>query len=186
MKINIKNKTESKNFIMKKGFNYFPDLFCHKTDLDRIKIFIETNKASLYILRDAKRPHSPFYFFKNFEECLEYLKLYLDEVIIAVSVNAYQDHKVILGTIELTSDNRVFLTASTDPKCDHRSIFEDNDYNINCKIDDKSLDNIPMFDDIYSFLVDHELIDVIVEYTFYDIPVGIKSETLVIQEVRHY
>jgi hypothetical protein len=182
----IHNKTESKKFIIDQGFNHFPDLFIHKDDIEGICRFIELHPSPLYILRDGKRPQSDFYFFHTIDECITYLDLYPDIVIIAVSVNAYKDHKIILGTIEITSDNMVNLTASTDPSCDHRSIFVSNDYNIHCSIFSKALNNIPHFDVIYDFLVTNELIDVIVEYTIYDIKVGTKNDYLVIQEIRNY
>ena len=168
------------------NLNCFPDLFVDISETEKIRKFMNTNKAPLYIIRDGVRAQSPFHFFSTFEECLGYLNNYQDIVIIAVSVNAYKNHKVILGTIELTSDNWVSLTASTSPECDHRSIFEVNDFNVHCSILEKSLRNIPEFDTIYTFLVEHSLIDVIVEYTIYDIPVGHKNEKLVIQEIRHY
>lgn len=186
MKTQIKNKSESKDFILKRGFNYFPDLYCHKVDVEKIINFIVDNPAQLYIIRDAIRPQSPFYFFTHKEECLCLLDQFHDHVIIAVSVNAYKEYKIILGTIEITSDNRVMLTASLDANADHRSIFSKNDFNINCQISDRVLDKVPEFDQIYAFLVDNELIDVIVEYTIYSIPVGVNHQKLVIQEIRNY
>lgn len=171
---------------MEKGYNYFPDLFVHKDNKCEIKNFIDKHRSPLYIIRDGKRPQSDYCFFKTYEECLPYLDKYPDIVIIAISVNAYKNNKIILGTIELTSNNMVSFTGSTDPDCDHRTIFRENQYNIHCDIFDRRLNDIPGFDSIYSFLVEENLVDVIVEFSIFDIDVGINHEKLVIQEIRNY
>jgi hypothetical protein len=182
----ITTKKASKEYMEKNGLNYFPDLFVEKNDIQSIREFLISNEAPLYIIRDGNRPQSPFFFFETMDQCVRYLDHFSDTVIIAVSVNAYKKNKIILGTIEICSDGQVFLTASTQPDCDHRSIFVVNDFNLNCSIMDKRLDRVPEFDTIYQFLVEHGLIDVIVEYTIYNIDVGIKHQRIVIQEVRHY
>ena len=182
----IKNKRDSKRYIEGHGFNHLPDKFIHKDDVTGMKNFLESFSAPLYIIRDGLRPQSDFFFFRTYDECKVLLEKFVDVVILAVSVNAYKKNKVILGTIKITSDNMVELTASTSIDCDHRSIFIENDYNLHCSIFSKQLDNVPRFDEIYEFLVTNLLIDVIVEYTIYDIKVGINNEYLVIQEIRHY
>ena len=186
MNVKIKTKEESKEFIMEKGYNYFPDLFIHKDNKDEIQHFITQYPSPLYIIRDGKRPQSDYFFFTTFEECLTYLDRYEDIFIIAVSVNAYKKNKIILGTIELKSDNMVSFIGSTDPNCDHRTIYNESEYNLHCDIFDKKLNEIPGFDNIYSFLVEENLFDVIVEFTIYDIEVGQNHEKLVIQEIRNY
>lgn len=182
----IKNKQESKDFIQEKGFNTFPEIHIHKDDKTKLLKFLKIYQSPLYVLRDGLRPQSKYYFFKTFEECVNLLVEYEDMVIIAVSVNAYKDHKVILGTIELSKENMISITASMTPDSDHRSIFHDSDFNYFCSIYDKCLNNIPKFDLLYGFLVENNLVDVIVEFTIYDIPVGIRNELIVIQEVRNY
>ena len=53
--------------------------------------------------------------------------------------------------------------------------------------DDKALDKIPDFDFLYEYIFKHNLVDIIVEFALFNIPLGINNERIVIFELRtHY
>ena len=180
-----KNKYESKALIEKLNLNRFPEEILHKTDYTKIQSFFDSYPCELYVVRDADNFQAPYFFIKNYEECLQKIEQYKRNIIIAVSVNAYKSHKVLLGTIEISGDH-VDLCARTDENGDHRNIFIQPEINISTNIFDKKLNQIPGFDIIYAFLVEKNLVDIIVEFTLYDIPVGVKNERLTINEIRNY
>ena len=60
----------------------------------------------------------------------------------------------------------------------------DLDFNFKTNIFDKRLDLVSGFDRIYRYVVEHSLLDTIVELAVYDIKVGIYQEEVVIFEIR--
>lgn len=58
------------------------------------------------------------------------------------------------------------------------------EFNLKTTIFDKELNKIPKFDEIYQYIVTHKLIDVIAEFAYYDIPVGIHNQNIIIFEIR--
>lgn len=58
------------------------------------------------------------------------------------------------------------------------------DFNYHTDIFDKKLNHIPGFDIIYNYIIDHDLLDVIVEFAIYDKPVGIYKDQVIIFEIR--
>lgn len=58
------------------------------------------------------------------------------------------------------------------------------EFNYNTNIFDKKLDCIPCFNEIYRYIVEHNLINVIVELAVYDRPIGINHEKIVVFEIR--
>ena len=58
------------------------------------------------------------------------------------------------------------------------------EFNLSTDIFDKSLNLVPNFDLIYAYIVEHNLIDVIVEFAIYKCPVGIYNEQIIVFEIR--
>lgn len=58
------------------------------------------------------------------------------------------------------------------------------DFNYATNIFDKKLNKIPCFDLIYSYIIEHKLTDIIVEFAIYDKPVGVNNEQVIIFEIR--
>ena len=50
--------------------------------------------------------------------------------------------------------------------------------------DDKTLNKIPCFDEVYKYIVDNKLQNIIVEFAYFDKPIGINKENIIIYELR--
>ena len=185
MKTEIKTKKESRDAIISLNLNTVPEIFIEKRETDKMQEFFDSYKEELYILRDADRSSSRYEYIKCYEECLEKSQLFSGRIILAVSINTYKE-KVLLGAIEVGSDNSIKLCATENKNLDHRTMYAGAEYNFETDIFDKKLSRIPGFDDIYGYLIKNGLIDITVEFTIYDRCVGTKKEKIVINEIRNY
>ena len=182
--IKINNKEESKNFIVRLGLNRVPEIFLEKHETEKIKDFFNTYPAELYVLRDAEHSSGKYFYVTTAKECIELAQNYSGRVIVAVSSNAYKN-KLLLGAVEI-GDRAVMLCATTDTKLDHRTMYGDLEFKLNCDIFDKRLSDVPEFDYLYQYISSHGLKNYVVEFTVYDRPVGTNGERIVINEVRNY
>lgn len=179
-----KTKAESRKLIVSLGLNRVPEIFLEKTDSRGMREFFETYPSALYVLRDAEHSSSQYFYVTNAEECIEKAALFSGKVILAVSTNGYKN-KVLLGAIEICGD-LVRIVATQDETLDHRTMYGRAEYSWETKVTDKRLSNIPEIDYLFDYLYRNKLLDITVEFTIYDRPVGVNQERMVINELRNY
>jgi hypothetical protein len=179
-----RSKAESRYLIEKLNLNRVPEIFIDNKDYDAMKKFIELNKSTLYIIRDAENPNGKYYYFKSYEECISISNEYNGRIILAISINSFTG-KILLGTAEF-SFNKVNLCATTNPLYDHRTIYSYGEINISTTIFDKSLDEIPGFTVLLDYIERFNLFNIIIEFTIYSNRVGINNEYIIINELRSY
>ena len=183
--IKIKDKKDSIFKMRELGLNYFPLEIFDRTDKEGIKKFIETYPAREYVLRNPNVSKGKFFFVTNFEEAVEKLNEFEDDITICVSYNEYKDDIVLVGDIIVHNDSQtVDLTARSDSEATQRNIYENPQYNMHTSIENDKLWNIPGISKIMRYISDHELYDVIVEFRVYDIKLGINKENVIISELR--
>lgn len=103
---------------------------------------------------------------------------------INVSSYNYVSDFVLIGDIRIGKNSEVWFIGSTNPNFTGKMAEQYPDFNYSTDIFDKRLNNIPKFDLIYSYIIDHSLIDVIVEFAIYDKHLGIYNEKVIIFEIR--
>ena len=183
----IKDKKDSVIKMKEMRLNYFPLEVFEVDDYQGIKDFIQNHPAEEYVLRSANKAKGDFYFVNNFEEVLEKLPLFEREVTISVSYNPYKEDIVLVGDIIVHRNNgseSLDLTARTDTEATHRNIYENPQYNLHASLDDDRVWDIPGFSKIMRYISDHELYDVIIEFSVYSIRIGVNKENVVISELR--
>lgn len=183
----IKTKRESLNKMKELKLNYFDeDIFTIK-DIKGIEEFFKRTNAAEYCMRDPEHAAGNFYFVKNFEECKKMLKNYKDSVIICVSCNEYNEDVVLVGDIKVKREygcDTVDITARSDAQATHRNIYENPEYNMHTNLEDDRLWKIPGFSKVMAYITEHELYNLVVEFTLYDCPVGVNKEKIAIFELR--
>ena len=183
----IKDKKDSIAKMKELGLNYFPLEVFSVTDLEGIKDFVEKNPAKEYCMRSANKAKGAFCFVANFEEAKQSLSLFEEEVTICVSYNEYKEDIVLVGDIIIHKsygEESVDLTARTDSEATHRNIYEKPEYNLHTSLENDKLWDIPGVSKIMRYISDHELYNVIVEFTVYSCRVGVNKENVVISEIR--
>ncbi len=180
----IKNKLESINAINELQLNKFPEQLFKKGEEDKVKEFLCEYPAQYYAIRDKSKAGGIFKLKVLKENVLEEIKDY-DLFTINVSSANYVENQLLVGEIEFLSNNEVYAILTTDPKASVRDALNNPEINIKCDIcNDKIINKIPYFDEIYSFVIEHDLKDVIVEFALFNKNVGIKNEKIIIYELR--
>lgn len=103
---------------------------------------------------------------------------------INVSSYNYMSNFILIGDIRIGSENEVWFIGSVNPNFTGKMAEQHPDFNYSTDIFDKRLNKIPGFDLIYGYIINHKLIDVIVEFAIYDKPVGVYNEQIIIFEIR--
>ena len=183
----VKNKVDSIKIIKELGLNQLPEGLFYRGEEEKVKAFLKENSAALFAIRDRTKTGGNFKFNVKMKDVLKEIKGY-QIYTINISTSTYKNHQKLTGDIKISSDNMVCLTVTTDPEASVRDAYSKPVFNFQTDIFDKrKLDKVPGFDYIYEYIVKHNLIDVIVEFSYFDIEVGIKNEKIVIWELRtHY
>lgn len=180
----IKNKLESIEIIREKKLNHFPEKLFKVTDTEEVKLFLLEYPVEFYAIRSKELvgcKNNNFKVSKN--EVLDEIKNF-NLFTINVSSYNYVSNFILIGDIMIGKNNEIWLIGSTNPNFTGRMAEQYPDFNYATDIFDKRLNKVPQFDLIYSYIVDHNLLDVIVEFAIYNKPVGIYKEQVIIFEVR--
>lgn len=185
MTYTVRTKEESRELIKKLGLNTVPEIFVNKNRLVEIQNFFKENKADLYVIRHANKINAHYAYVKSYEEYLQAKSDFLEDIIVAVSVNAYKN-KILLGAIQVDRD-LIRICATTNENLDHRTMYDGSaEFNFETDFCDKKLNKIPQIDFLLLYVQKHNLYGLTIEFTIYDKPVGSNGETILINELRNY
>lgn len=186
-KIEINNKLESIAMIKELGLNKLNEEIFNKNEYDKVVKFIENNPCEYYAIRDKSKAGGMFKLKVKAADVLEEIKDYQLFTINVSSAN-YRDNQLLVGEIQILKNGEVYAILSTNQDYSVRDAIRDPEFNIKTDIfDDVTLKKIPYFDYMFEYIVSNKLEDIIVEFSLFDIDVGINSERVVVYEVRtHY
>lgn len=100
----------------------------------------------------------------------------------AVSCFAYEKI-VLLGEILLTKES-VTIVGGNSEGVKHRTVYQNAIINTHTTLDDDKIWEVDGVEELISYIIKHNLYDVIVEFVVYDKPVGINNEKVLIVELR--
>ena len=179
----IKNKIESYEKIMELGLNRFPEKIFKYTQIDEVEDFIKMYPANYYAIRDKSKAGGVFKLKVKPENILNEIVGY-EMFSINVSSYNYTDSQLLVGEIYI-SNTTVNAILSTNGNYSVRDAIKNPDFNFTSNIfDDETLNRIPCFDKVYEYIVINKLEDVIVEFAYFNKPVGINNENIIIYELR--
>ena len=178
----ILSKSHSSRMISNLNLNRVPEVVCTTYEESVINSFCNKYVANKYILRDVENPSGKYFFCTCKEDCLNFAKEYSGAFSLAVSCFAY-GNIVLLGEIYLTKNN-VTLVGGNDKGIVHRNVYEKAIINTSTTLDDDKIWEVDGVEELISYIIKHNLYDVIVEFVVYDKPVGINNEKVLIVELR--
>lgn len=178
----IKSKIESYEKIIELGLNRFPEKIFKKDEISSIKEFIEEYPAKYYAIRDKTKAGGVFKLKVEKDQIFNEIIGY-DTFSINVSSFNYVENQQLVGEIFI-SDSEIGAILSTNKEYSVRDAIKSPTYNIKTNIFDNELDNIPYFDKIYKYIVENKLKNVIVEFAYFNKPLGINNENIIIYELR--
>ena len=182
----ITNKLESIKKINELGLNKFPEQLFLENDTEKVKEFLSKYPAKYYAIRDKSKASGIVKLKVAFEDVLSEIKGYSLFTINVSSAN-YVENQLLVGEIEVLSDGRIYAILSTNSSYSVRDALRNPSFNLSTDIFDKKLNQIPYFDMVYQYIIDHKLQNVIVEFALFDTKVGINKQNIVVYELRtHY
>jgi len=175
----INNKLESINYIKKLNLNKFPEQLFKENEEEKVLEFLNKYPAKYYAIRDKSKARGIFKLKVLKEHVVDEIK---DYSLYTINVSSYNFNKnqLLVGEIMIKSNNEVYLTISTNPNYSVRDALENPTYNLKTNLMDKKLNDIYYFDEIYNYIMKYNLIDIIVEFSLFDINVGINNEKIII------
>lgn len=182
MKIKIRNKLESLEFIKNNSLNYFGEEVFKSNQIAEIKNYLDSHTEKYFILKDKTKISGKVYLNLTREEVLEHINEYNILGLDVASYN-YLENKILLGEILITSKMEVILSGSFNKESSHRNFCEPNIF-LKSDIFDRKIKYIKGLEEVMSYIFEHHLFDIIIEFCVYDIPLGIYKENVVIFEVR--
>lgn len=179
----IANKIESYEKIRELDLNRFPEKVFKANQIDGVKEFISKHPADYYAVRDKSKAGGIFKLAVKQEDVINEICGY-DLFSINVSSFNYVDNQLLVGEICI-SNNDVSAILSTNNKYSVRDALRNPDFNFVTTIfNEEVLNNVPYFDNVYKYIVEHKLQNVIVEFAYFNKPVGVNNENIVIYEIR--
>lgn len=179
----IKNKLESMKKINELGLNRFPEQLFKAGKTDKVEKFLETYPEKYYAIRDKTKAGGTFKFSVAFDDVLKEIEGY-SLFTISVSSDSYEANQLLTGEIQVTTTGEIYAILSVDPRASSRDATISPTFNIKTHMLDEKLNSIPCFYMIYHYIKSKFLEDVVVEFSIFDRPVGIKKEKIVVYEIR--
>ena len=178
----ISNKLESYDKIVELGLNRFPEKVFKASQINEVNEFMKDCPATYYAVRDKSKAGGVFKLAVKQQDVLNEIIGY-DLFSINVSSFNYVDNQLLVGEI-CFAGNEVSAILSTNSKYSVRDALRNPDFNFITSIFDERLNNVPYFDNVYKYIVENKLKNVIVEFAYFDKPVGVNNENIIIYELR--
>lgn len=179
----IRNKLESIEIINKLGLNRFPEELFRLGEYQKVEKFLKSYPTHYYAIRDKSKSGGVFKLKVEYNNVLKEITKY-SLFLINVSSANYADSQLLVGEIEILSNGNIYATLSTDSTASVRDALKNPTFNLKTNIFNKKIDNIPYFDFIYQYIVNHNLQDTIVEFALFNKNIGICNDRIIIYELR--
>lgn len=179
----IYNKIESSKLIKELNLNHFPEKVFKKGQTEEVLKFLNEFPVEFYAIRDKSKFGGEFKLAIVRDKVLETVK---DYSLFSINVSSYNyvKNQKLVGEI-LVSKEDVSILASTDSNYSLRDVYKNPEFNFKTDIfNDKLLNNVPYFDEIFKYIFDNNLSNIIVEFAYFDKPVGVNKQNIIIYELR--
>ena len=166
------------------GLNQFPEILLSEVDEPKIKSFMEETGVELYDFRDKTKSASPKKKIVSRDEVIDYCKeADIAKFTVSVSFRNYKENQICVGELHI-HDNVVDYFLSNNSDYSPRDLLKDPDHSGTLPIFDKKIRRVKGLQEAIDYALEHNLVNMIVEFWTFDIPVGIKKEKIVIRELR--
>lgn len=179
----ITNKIESYKLIKELKLNHLPERIFKAGQTENVINFMKEFPADFYAIRDKSKSGGIFKLKVSAQQVFEEIKGYSLFSINVSSANYVKNQKLV-GEILIDGTN-VNAVLSTNPEHSVRDALRNPTFNfVSTIFDNNLLDNVPCFDEVYKYIADHNLNGVIVEFAYFDKPVGLNNEQIILFEIR--
>lgn len=178
------NKLESSELISKLNLNVLPQKMFKVEGGSSVEEFLSTHPAQFYSIRDNVKSNNPNRTHKASKDEIMNIYKKFDVCTVGVSQYNYIEDQVFTGNIVVDSKGNVTLEG-TDQKCDSaREAVNNAKFRINTDIFDKKLKYINGAHEIIDYVLEHNLQDMVVEFSVFNKNIGTNNEKVLIWELR--
>ena len=148
--------------------------------------FMEETNYKAYNIRDKVNAGGTFKYGVEPQDVLREIKGY-KKFSLAESLQEADKQLILQGDIEIDRNFNIRASLSDIAGISNRIAMQQPKYNIfNINLAEDKLPYICGLDRVIDYICQHELIDMVVEFSYFNIPVGIKHENIIIWELRNY
>lgn len=182
----IKNKIESLDKIKQLKLNQLPEIYFDGFDEEKVKNWLNLNRANFYAVRDKSVAMSNLHKMAvRFDEVIDYCKQNnLQRFTLNVSSFNYKENQLCAGEICIEENFLVNYILSYQKGVSVRDCYANPDVKGSVDMLDSKFKYIKHLDKIVDYALKNNLVGVIVEFTIFDLPVGINKQNIVIWELR--
>lgn len=181
----IRNKVESDLEIKKRGLNRMHEEMFTREDTELLKVFLRQHNFSYYNIRDKSDCMGKFLYKITAEDVLLNSKNY-DIFSVYESLAAADEKLILQGELMIDVDFVLSACLSDVKRISNRDAMKNPVYIINVDLKEKREPDIAGLRQVIDYVVEHELIGMIVEFSLFGIDVGINKEKILIWELRNY
>lgn len=184
--IRIKSKDKSDKLIKKFNLNRLSKKVFNKNEIEKIKKFINENNYKFYSIRSNIKSSGKFYYKVKSEDIFNKIKEFETFTLSESLVDADTNNLILQGDIQIFDDWTCIASLSNERGKSNREVENSPQYKLYFNIIDDYEPNIKGLKEIIDYYVTYELFNFVLEFTLYDIPVGINKENILVWEIRDY
>ena len=177
---------EESDFTMNKlNLNRMAEAIFYKGQDEEVKKFLIENRFKHYNLRDKSTPAGKFFYKLTAEQVLEVTHSYT-KFSVYESLAQADNYLVLQGEISISEQFEILASLDDRKGISNRQAMQNPHWTLNPNDLIMRKYSIPGFNKLLDYICINELFDVVVEFSMYDVPVGVNQENLLIWELRSY
>lgn len=181
----VRNKQESYLMIKRLNLNITNEVLFTTGQIKEVQDYLDNNPWEYYVIRDKKNISGKYLYKVTKEEVLDHVNDY-ELFTVAESTYNYEDHRILCGDIQIDSECNVLACIDDDSTKPFRECENNSKYKLDFNLLYDYEPNIRGLRDVIDYVFINKLFDVIVEFSLYDIPVGVNKQNIIIWELRNY
>lgn len=182
----ISSKKQSDDIIKKLDLNRIDGKTFTANEITEAEKYIKTSPYPLFGIRDRKTAMGTFHHGVTPEDAMQKIKGYEVFTVCESLIAADKNHLLLQGEIEVKKNLDVIASLNDEAGTSNRDAMKNPKYKISFNDAMESTPKIIGFNTVLNYIYTHELFDCVVEFGYYDIPVGVKRENIIIWELRNY
>lgn len=181
-----KNKLESDNMIKKLGLNRIIQNIFTKDSIDDLKSFLQEHPCAYYNMRDKSRSDGKFFYKITADEVLNNIDNYENRFSVYESLAPFDDRLIIQGEIIISADFVMQASLSDVKNIPNREAMDNPKYKLFIDLKKENEPDIRGLKKVINYIINHNLFNLVVEFSMFEVPVGINKENIIIWELRDY
>lgn len=181
----ITNKTQSDAEIKRRKLNHTIEGVFVKGQKAELESFLNQNSYPFYNIRDKSQSRGKFRYKLTKDEVIARSVEY-DRFSVYESLWEADERLVIQGDIFINNSFELIASLDSRKNIPLRSATNNPMYMLSIDLKERREPSIPGLTEAIDFIVKHELFNIYVEISVFEIPVGIKRENIIIWELRNY